>query len=230
MLFKRDHSIRVAATNGLIARQIGLEGGEIWLAKLIGLFHDVARYEQFHKYRTFRDPLSFDHGDYGAELISRMVFFKGFDPALVKMICAVISYHNKKDVPEGLQKKLRIHTQLIRDADKLDIIYITCRSIRNGSVHVPTIASSNKDTITPEVVKALTERRPIDYGLVKTEHDFLLVKIGWIYDLNFLPSLAMFNLRGSLGVLKEALPAVEGLDALLAEIDTYIHEKLAQYS
>ena len=36
---------------------------EIELAGLIGLLHDIARFEQFTKYQTFNDRLSFDHGD-----------------------------------------------------------------------------------------------------------------------------------------------------------------------
>ena len=36
---------------------------------LIGLLHDIARFEQYTKYKTFRDSISIDHGDLGVEIL-----------------------------------------------------------------------------------------------------------------------------------------------------------------
>ena len=43
----------------------------IELASLIGLLHDIARFEQYTKYKTFNDLESFDHGDYGVEILKK---------------------------------------------------------------------------------------------------------------------------------------------------------------
>ena len=37
------------------------------LSKLIGLYHDIARFPQYTKYNTYNDLISIDHGNEGAE-------------------------------------------------------------------------------------------------------------------------------------------------------------------
>ena len=54
-----------------IASSIGLNEEKINLAKLIGLLHDIARFEQYTRYQTFRDIESIDHGNLGAEILQQ---------------------------------------------------------------------------------------------------------------------------------------------------------------
>ena len=60
---KQKHSLRVMQISEEIARDLKLNQEEIKLAALIGLLHDIARFEQYTKYKTFRDLDSIDHGD-----------------------------------------------------------------------------------------------------------------------------------------------------------------------
>ena len=64
---KQEHSLRVMEISKQIAKGLNLSQEEIDLATLIGLLHDIARFEQYTQYHTFKDMLSVDHGDLGAE-------------------------------------------------------------------------------------------------------------------------------------------------------------------
>ena len=68
---KQEHSIRVMRISKRIAEGMKLTQEEIDIATLIGLLHDIARFEQYTKYHTFKDAESIDHGDLGAEKIGR---------------------------------------------------------------------------------------------------------------------------------------------------------------
>lgn len=227
IILKRKHSIRVASLSGLIAQRLGLPEEQILLAKLIGLLHDIARFEQFTRYRTFRDQLSFDHGEYGVELLGRMEILKGIDNTTLNTIRSAIFYHNKIEVPSTLGAGELLQAQLIRDADKLDIFYLTGRDIRRGENHTVPAELEKNGKLTPEVIAALAQRKPISYESVRTQSDFLLLKIGWVYDLNFVASMAILQKRNLLANFKSALPASNDVEAFLSQIDTYLQEKLA---
>ena len=66
---KQQHSIRVMEINRDIAIRLKLTQEEIDIATLIGLLHDIARFEQYKRYGTFKDRESIDHGDYAIEIL-----------------------------------------------------------------------------------------------------------------------------------------------------------------
>ena len=59
---------------GKIARSLNFSEEEIKLAKVIGVLHGIARFEQYKRFQTFSDLKSIDHGDYGVEMFS--IWFK----------------------------------------------------------------------------------------------------------------------------------------------------------
>jgi len=120
---KFDHSFRVKDLSEDLAKKEGFSDSEIKVAKLIGLFHDLGRFEQWTDFKTFNDLTSFDHGDYGADLLFNEEFIKQFDVPedYHDVIYDSIKYHNKKYLP-SLSEKNSKFAKLIRDADKIDIL------------------------------------------------------------------------------------------------------------
>ena len=66
---KVDHTYRVAALSERIACSLGLGDDDTNLAWLIGMLHDIGRFEQLKNYGTFSDAESIDHAHYGVELL-----------------------------------------------------------------------------------------------------------------------------------------------------------------
>ena len=66
---KIGHSIRVMRISKEMAIKEKLTNEEIEIAMLIGLLHDIGRFEQYTEYKTYKDNISIDHGDLGVELL-----------------------------------------------------------------------------------------------------------------------------------------------------------------
>jgi HD superfamily phosphodiesterase len=223
---KRNHSLRVAGLNGLIGKRLNFPDEEILLARSIGLLHDVARFEQYSRFRTFRDPHSFDHGDYGAHISRDIKPLKQLSDETMEIIVSAIRYHNKPQIPSHLSEQQLLYTRLIRDTDKLDIIYLTCKNLKNGTDHHNFSGIRETGPISPEVLRQLGEQQFVDYNSLKTGSDFQLLKIGWVYDLNFAPSLALLDKRNHLEILKDNLPDTQELQPILDRIDNHLHQRL----
>ena len=63
------HTYRVAAICERIAKSLSLSVEDIELAWLLGMLHDVGRFEQLKRYGTFSDAQSIDHAHFGVELL-----------------------------------------------------------------------------------------------------------------------------------------------------------------
>ena len=120
---KQLHSLRVMRISKEIASGLNLNDDEKQIATLIGLLHDIARFEQYTQYKTFRDKDSIDHGDLGAKIlekdIRKYIETDKYDEIIIK----AVKNHNKYSIEEGLTEKELLFAKLIRDADKIDILY-----------------------------------------------------------------------------------------------------------
>ena len=68
---KINHTYRVADLCERIARTV--PGADTDLAWLMGMLHDIGRFEQVRRYGTFMDAKSVDHAAFGADLLLLLV-------------------------------------------------------------------------------------------------------------------------------------------------------------
>lgn len=66
---KISHIERVANLARKMAEELNLSEEDIQLAELIGLLHDIGRFEQIRLYHTFVDRKSVNHGELGAKIL-----------------------------------------------------------------------------------------------------------------------------------------------------------------
>ena len=66
---KVDHTFRVAALSDVITDSMGMTGYDKDLAWLLGMLHDIGRFEQVRRYHTFRDALSINHAELSADIL-----------------------------------------------------------------------------------------------------------------------------------------------------------------
>ena len=93
---KQKHSLRVRDISKKIAKNLKLEDKDIQLATLIGLLHDIGRFEQFTEYGTFRDRESVDHGDLGVEILKKDNYIQEYVKSEddINIIYLAIKNHN----------------------------------------------------------------------------------------------------------------------------------------
>ncbi|MFC1552939.1 HD domain-containing protein, partial [Candidatus Latescibacterota bacterium] len=66
---KRVHSAEVAVNCREIAEDANFSAPEIRTADALGVLHDVGRFSQIVRFRTFSDSESFNHGEHGYDII-----------------------------------------------------------------------------------------------------------------------------------------------------------------
>lgn len=181
---KQEHSLRVMQISKQIAEGLNLSQDEIELAALIGLLHDIARFEQYTKYATFKDWESFDHGDFGADIlkedIRKYIETDKYDQIIIKSV----KNHNKFEIEKGLTEKELIQAQIIRDADKIDILSQAVTKFWNGKEQ---LVENSK--VSQGVVEQIKNHTLIKRRKEETPVENVMSVIGFIFDINFKTSL-----------------------------------------
>ena len=126
---KVEHTYRVAELAEGIARDEGLVAGDVDLAWLCGLLHDIGRFEQVRRYGTFSDAKSVSHAALGVEVLlgeGRLWDFADRGDceaeAFASLVSTVVGTHSDFRLPEGLDARTRMFCDILRDADKVDIL------------------------------------------------------------------------------------------------------------
>jgi len=181
---KIDHTYRVACMSKYIAEQIGMDQENVELAWLIGLLHDIGRFEQLKRYNTFHDSKSLDHAMFGSELLFNEGLIRNYieDDKYDIVIKKAIENHNKYSIEEGLNEQELLHSRIIRDADKLDIYYTVL------DTGVKTFYNSNDvddSKMTEKIYTDFMNYKSISNKETKTYLDRCLLTMALIFDLNF---------------------------------------------
>ena len=181
---KIGHSIRVMEISTKIAESLDLSKEEIELATLIGLLHDIARFEQWRRFETYNDILSIDHGNLGVEILKENNFIRNFigDDKFDQLIYIAIKNHNKFKIEDGLTEKELLFSKIIRDADKLDIIYEGVEIFWGNEQE---IKETEESSITEEVYNKFIAKKLIDRTYILTKADKIISFIAFIFDINF---------------------------------------------
>jgi response regulator RpfG family c-di-GMP phosphodiesterase len=186
---KDRHSRRVCGEIVRLAQALGLSENQKRIARALGLLHDVGRFEQFRKYKTYNDLQSVNHCMLGVEILREKGILRDLDAGESEIIERAVEYHGLKQLPEGLPDKTLLFARMIRDADKLDVFHIVAKYQKiyeqDPEKFMLEIELADEPTCTPEIVEAILAGELIDYARLRTLHDMRLMQLGWVYDVNF---------------------------------------------
>ena len=178
--YKYNHSYRVVHQSEELCRSLDLDNVERDLASLIALLHDIARFRQWTDYKTFRDKDSFDHGDEGEKILFEEGEIKNYicDKEDYDIIRKAIRNHNKYIIEDGLSERELLHSKIVRDADKIDILYAFST---NRLLEI----DNDDSPINEEVRKQFYKHESIDRKIVKSVNDRAVAKFSLIFDLYY---------------------------------------------
>ena len=181
---KVAHIERTSQMAKKIAENLDLEKEDIELAELIGLLHDIGRFEQLKRFNTFVDRESINHGEFGVEILFKEGKIRDFidTSKYDEIIKKAIINHNRNRIEVGLSKRELLHAKIVRDADKIDIFYILTFD------KIETIYGTKnlqEQKITDEVFREFVEDKKINYKNNKNEADIVVSNFAYVYDFNF---------------------------------------------
>lgn len=181
---KIAHILRVADLSKKIAISLNLSEEDIELAELIGLLHDIGRFEQVRKYNTFIDKISINHGEYGVKVLFEDNLIEKFnvDEKYYKIIKTAILNHNRSEIEEGLSDIELLHSKIIRDSDKLDIFYVlSTDTIKN----IYGCELLENETFSKEIIREFKEEHIINYKNRNTYGDIWISHVAYVFDFNY---------------------------------------------
>ena len=216
---KYDHSYRVMELNKKYATLLGWNKEDIELATIIGLLHDIGRFEQLKVYHTYDDFKSVDHADYSVEQL--------FDKGLIKEFCNkeewypiikfAIQNHNKFVISQCDNERILKHTKLIKDSDKVDIIYL-----------LGTLGELNQcctdDKLTPELMEVFRKRQLVPRNKCINKNDKILVQYAFVF--NVYNDICLEDYKKYITKFHKRMNGGEQFEEVMEIILNYIDERL----
>lgn len=215
---KFRHSKLVFANAREIVDQTGLGGETARAALLAALYHDTGRFPQFERWQTFSDAVSVDHGKLGARVVRREKMLAGETPSVKGLVLAAVALHNRYVLPAMLSQSCRTVANVVRDADKLDIIRIMTEHINaeRPTGEVVLSVRNEPDRWSPAIVQKLLHGEVPNYTELKFVNDFRMLLGSWLNELNFAPARRRLALSGHLELVLSGLPDAPELRPVLS--------------
>lgn len=230
---KIRHTVRVSRHMAAFADSLG-EGNEgRSLAEAIGLLHDIGRFRQYQRYGSFDDRLTEDHARLALRVIEEEGCIALTDGKEQEIIVKAVSYHNRLRIPDGEEKKVLLFSKMIRDADKLDIFdlavgnYAQRRTEQNPAID---LELPDMEGYRLEYINDLLGNRLCDNRYLECVNDVKLLRLSWIFDLNFSYSFGYVQQTRYIEKIMKHLPDTEEMKNVCKHLMGYIEERVGEAS
>lgn len=219
---KYNHSLRVMKLMVKYAQLLHFSEEDIELCRIVGLLHDIGRFEQLKVYHTYVDHKSVDHADYSV--------FQLFEKKEIRLFCTkeewypIISFaianHNKISLPPCDDERCLRIARLLRDVDKMDIIYTI--GVLQELKH-----RAKEMEISPKVKECVFQHRTIDTKLAENYNDRLIIQLAFVFDIYYDVVLQEYKiyLDSYYATVFADYPVKDVYD----EITRYMEERIEEY-
>lgn len=251
---KIDHTYRVAGLCQRIAESLGLSEPDVDIAWLLGMLHDIGRFEQIRRFGTFNDAQSVDHAEFGADLLFKEGLIRKFaegyyeecelarsgneeaeqiiknnehhnkDTGLLEM---AIRQHNKYRVKEDLTERQRMFCDILRDADKVDIFKVDA-DIPMEIIYDVTTEELKSGVISKEVLESFYKRETVLKSVRKSAVDHIVGHISLLFELVYKESYRQAKEQGYVYKLLDFKSDVPEVNAEFDDMRKYVDEFLME--
>lgn len=227
---KIEHTYRVSELCKSIAESISLPPEDVDLAWLLGILHDVGRFEQLRQFGTFIDAQSIDHAAFGAQILFEQGKIRDYliDDSEDELIKCAVTYHSAYRVPEDLDQRTAMYCDILRDADKIDILKVNVDFPLEEIYNVST-EELKSCVVTDEVMEAFYEEHAVLRTLKKTPVDNVVGHISLIYELIYPESVKQVVKQGYLNKLMDFRSDNEKTREQFEQIRSKMNKYIAQY-
>ena len=183
------------------------------------MLHDIGRFEQLKVYNTFNDDISIDHALYGVQELFDKGIIENFECNKddYEIIRFAIYNHNKISIEETDDDRKLMHAKLIRDTDKLDILYLM------GYYRQLKIVTS-EDEISEDVKSAILRHEQVLNSLRKNPNDKVATTLALAFDIN--NDACLEELKQNINYYYNAIDRKEKFKDIYDEIIKYIDERM----
>lgn len=216
---KIEHSLRVYESIMDYARELGWSKSDVETAGIIGLLHDYGRFEQVRVTGEMQNVETFDHGDFGVKLLFQEGQIKKYTKraSLYPTIEFAIENHNKLTLQDNKNPEAMKFAKLIRDADKVDIIYFL------GELGIYDEHADDSD-ISAEVVSSIKRRSVIRKEDIKTNNDKIALRFALAFDLNY--DVVFLDFKKNIEVYYARVEREDKFKDIYETVINYLNERI----
>ncbi len=188
------HTYKVAEMSEKIAASVNADTDLAWLC---GMLHDIGRFEQLRRYNTFVDAVSVDHAKFGADLLFKEGLFSEFtsENDSKQVLEKAIRCHSLYRLPEGLTEEELLYSQILRDADKLDIFRAICETPLE-ELYSFSLEELKNSAVSEIVKECFRQRKAVLKSLWKTPADHYVSHICLAFELVYPASREIARKQG----------------------------------
>lgn len=225
-MLKAEHCRKVAAEALTIAKMSDWPADDIVAAELAGLLHDVGRFEQYQRYRTFLDRNSTDHAALAVAEIDQHRVLSHIPDQWQDPVRSAVRWHNARVVPPDVAGDALRLAQVVRDADKLDIFRVVIEYYgdpsreKNDTLELNAVDSPE---ISPQIASDILAGNTGDYRYLRTTADFRVLLMAWVHDMNTSCGLSEIARRGYLEKLYATMTPTPVLNDIYGSISRSLY-------
>lgn len=178
---KINHIMRVSEISKKLATNLQLSEEQVQLAELIGILHDIGRFEQ---YKQKVKSEQFNHGQVGVEILKKDNYIRKYikEEQYDDIIYTVIYEHNRYELTPGLTNEQELFCKIVKDADKIDLIYEAIAVYWQQSEKIQEIENG---TLSEKMLQDFYQQKLANIKNKISETDQILKFASFIFDINF---------------------------------------------
>ncbi len=214
---KIDHSHRVLENSRKIIKAESLPESIAPYIEIAALFHDIGRFEQFRKYRTFSDNRSLNHAHLGMKIVKKERLLDQLQPPWKNIVISCIGLHNMQNLPKNQSEPLATLCRVVQDSDKIDIFAIMLDHLEKPEQADPTITLDLKPhptACTEHIVHDVLANKSCAYSEMRWTNDFLLMLASWTNCFHYPTSRKILEQSGSMNKFLTILPKTALFDSV----------------
>jgi len=191
IILKYRHSFNVAGYMYDLADRLNMSDEDKYLAKSIGLLHDLGRFEQLKRYNSFDDKY-LDHAEFAVDYLFNQTHIRNFVrvDTYDSIIKEAIGNHSKYEIRDGLNERELLFAEMIRDMDKLDIYFQIATMFNAKFIDKPTDI----------VVDTFFNGECVKNEDKKTKSDSVITEFALLNDINFDETYEMLRETDNFGL------------------------------
>lgn len=178
---KINHMIRVSEISNKLATNLQLSEEQVQLAELIGILHDIGRFEQYkQKIKTEQ----FNHGQVGVEILKKDNYIRKYikEEQYDDILYTAIYEHNRYELTPGLTNEQELFCKIIKDADKIDLFYEAIAIYWQQPEQKKEIENG---TISEKMLQDFYQQKLANIKNKISQTDHILKIASFIFDINF---------------------------------------------
>jgi len=224
---KRGHSLRVAQNARALGEALQWADRLVETLEAAGLLHDIGRFAMHRDHGSAFDSSGHDHGAVGYEELKAVFPWERTDLEPDPLL-DVARFHNKRDIPPGCPATSLPFVRAVRDADKVDILEVIQRHVTEGRVDEIYPGIDPSGPADPAIIEAILRDGRAPSEKASSLADVLLLKLTWVLDMNFEPTLWHLDKSGLLDWYCDSLPADEPVREIVYRTRAYVRDRLPE--